>query len=396
MVEERSVENDAIIKAEKKLSKLKTLKLNIASISDIHLNHPNTPTEMIVRNLMLYAFPDTELTRNLDIIFIGGDVTDRLMDFGSESSIIYRQWVAHLLWFCKRNDILLRIIKGTPLHDWDQSYIFIEENINHSIGCDVKYFDDIAIEHIDKFDIDVLYIPDEIRPSTDITWDCVCRLMEERGLTKVQYAVMHGAFGYQLPEIAALPGKVHDKDKYESIVEHYIFVGHIHQHRPNGKVIPNGSFDRLAQGEEDVKGHVRLINGKIEFIPNLGAMRYFKVDAVGKDPKDIIDEIRERTDGNPDKFKVLLLANTGDVAFELIKKLAGIFSNGVFDVQNVQKQKQRTERKATRSIRLDSLPKLTRGNLLDELIKEIESSPLDDLIIHEACERARRTINAIK
>lgn len=34
----------------------------------------------------------------------------------------------------------------------------LEENENHEIGCDLKYFTDISIEHIERYNIDVLYI----------------------------------------------------------------------------------------------------------------------------------------------------------------------------------------------------------------------------------------------
>lgn len=394
MTELVTVETD-LAQSIKTLRDLNLTKLNIASISDIHLNHPNTPTELIIRNLMTYAFPDNQATRDLDIIFIDGDVTDRIMDFASDNAILVRKWVAHLLHFCAKNNIVLRILEGTKLHDWGQGIIFIELNNNHNIGCDVAYFNDIAIEHFDQWDIDVLYIPDEIRASTDITWDHVCKLMKERGLEMVDLAIMHGQFAYQLPEMANVPGKVHDKDKYESIVRHYILVGHIHQHRPNGKVIPNGSFDRLAQGEEDTKGHVRIIKGKMHFVPNLGAMRYFKINAVGKQPDEIIHEIAGIVgDTNKDKFKTLLLANRGDAAFELVKRLSKIFVNGVFDVQNSDKQKKRVERQVLRKTKVGTLPVLTRSNLLHELTLEIER--LEPSIAKDCVAIAEGIISAVK
>lgn len=354
------------------LRNIRGLMLNIASISDIHLNHPNTPTEMIIRNLMTYAFPDTKSTHDLNIIFIGGDVTDSLMDFASENAILYRKWVASFLWMCAKNDIMVRIIEGTPLHDWRQSGIFIEENENHSIGCDVKYITDIHIEHIERYGIDVLYIPDEIRPTTDATWKRVEELLAEKQLTQVDYAVMHGAFGYQLPDIAELKDKVHDEEKYCAIVRHYIFIGHVHQHRPKGKIIPNGSFDRLAQGEEGLKGHVRLLKGSLEFIPNQGAMRYFQLDVCGMAPDAIIDLVNERLKGSQDKFKILLLANQEDVAFGIIRRLSTLHPYGEFDVKRMDKMKQRKERQAIRSARTSELPVLTRDNLMEELAKEIK------------------------
>ncbi len=381
-------------KLEKGLKEIRALRLNIASISDIHLNHPNTPTELIVRNLMLYAFPDQKSTHDLDIIFIGGDVTHSLMDFASENAILFRKWVAEFLWMCAKHNIMVRIIEGTPLHDWKQSRIFVEENENHSIGCDLKYFTDIHIEHIDRYDIDVLYIPDEIRPTTGATWNRVVELLEERGLEKVDLAIMHGAFAYQLPDVADVRDKVHDEEKYLSIVRHYIFIGHVHTHRPKGRIIPNGSFDRLAHGEEEDKGHVRLLKGNIEFIVNKGAMRYFQLNVSGMEVDQVIELISEKLKSNREKFKIKLLANKEDAAFGLVRRLSGLFSFGTFEVERLDKVAKKKERTEARAHRAVTLPTLTRDNLFDELIKEVEVIAVERL--SECTNIARNIINAVK
>lgn len=359
------------ISAEVQLKEVAALRLNIASLSDIHFNHPNTPTEFIIRNINRYVFPDTPETRALDIIFIGGDVTDSLMDFASNNAVAFRKWVSEFLRYCAKHDIMVRIIEGTPLHDWGQSIIFVEENENHEIGCDLKYFTDISIEHIARYNIDVLYIPDEARPTTHITWNVVQQLLLENGLDKVDLAIMHGAFGYQLPNIEEIKDKIHDEEKYCSIVRHYIFIGHVHQHRPNGKIIPNGSTDRLRHGEEDIKGHVRLNKGEITFIPNLGAMRYITLEVPGMTADEIMDIVEKRLAGNDDIFQIRLLANSGDVAFGITKRLTSMYPHGRFDVANIDKASKKRERITMRETKAANLPTLTKGNLLEEWSKEI-------------------------
>lgn len=369
-----SIEKTELNQAIDNIRDVQGLRLNIASISDIHLNHPNTPTEMIIRNLETHAFPDNAETHKLNIIFIGGDVTDSLMDFASDNAIRYRKWVCSFLWMCAKNDIMVRIIEGTPLHDWKQSNIFIEENENNHIGCDVKYVTDIHIETIERYGIDVLYIPDEIRPTTQQTWQRVQELMDERKITKVDYAVMHGAFAYQLPDVESLKDKVHDEKDYLSIVRHYIFIGHVHQHRPKGRIVPNGSFDRLAHGEEDLKGHVRLMKGNLEFVPNRGAMRYITLDVTELPTEEILALVDERLSGSKDKFKIRLRANRNDPAFGILRRLAEIYPFGEFSVECKDKAKQRQERISTRSARTANLPVLTRDNLLSELTRAIDET----------------------
>lgn len=365
------------ISAEIQLKEVAALRLNIASLSDIHFNHPNTPTEFIIRNINRYVFPDTPETRALDIIFIGGDVTDSLMDFASNNAVAFRKWVSEFLRYCAKHDIMVRIIEGTPLHDWGQSIIFVEENENHEIGCDLKYFTDISIEHIARYNIDVLYIPDEARPTTHITWNVVQQLLLENGLEKIDLAIMHGAFGYQLPNIEEIKDKIHDEEKYCSIVRHYIFIGHVHQHRPNGKIIPNGSTDRLRHGEEDIKGHVRLNKGEITFIPNLGAMRYITLEVPGMSADEIMDLVEKRLAGNDDIFQIRLLANTGDVAFGIAKRLTSMYPHGRFDVANIDKASKKRERITMRETKVSNLPTLTKGNLLEEWCKEILNAAPD-------------------
>lgn len=382
------------ISAENKLKEVAGLRLNIASLSDIHFNHPNTPTEFIIRNINRYVFPDTPETRALDIIFIGGDVTDSLMDFASDNAVAYRKWVSEFLRYCAKHDIMVRIIEGTPLHDWGQSIIFVEENENHEIGCDLKYFTDISIEHIERYNIDVLYIPDEARPNTLMTWAVVQQLMAECRLTKVDFAIMHGAFGYQLPNIEDIKDKIHDEEKYCDIVRHYIFIGHVHQHRPNGKIIPNGSTDRLRHGEEDIKGHVRLNKGEISFIPNLGAMRYITLEVPGMAADEIMDLVEQRLKGNDDQFQIRLLANTGDVAFGIIKRLTSMYPHGRFDVANIEKATKKRDKITMRETKASNLPALTRANLLEEWKKEILK--LSPERFDQCSNLAEVVINAIK
>jgi len=50
--------------------------LSAAFISDIHLGAQNTQTQHIIRNLDA-MFPNNEITAQLDVIYIAGDVFDR-------------------------------------------------------------------------------------------------------------------------------------------------------------------------------------------------------------------------------------------------------------------------------------------------------------------------------
>lgn len=254
------------------------MKLNIASIGDIHLNHKKTTTREIIENLDI-AFPDNEETAQLDYIFITGDVFETLVNLDDPVIWEIKSWAFRLLRLCKKHDIRLRIVKGTPSHDWNQSKIFPEINAQANIGANLKYFDKLTIDIEDDTGISCLYVPDEW-DLPERTFSQVRRMLNELNIDSVDFAIMHGSFEHQLP--IGIKAPRFSNDDYLSIVKRYIFVGHIHQHSIWDRILAAGSFDRLRQNEEDQKGHFRIsidddTEDKITFVVNEGAKTYRKI-----------------------------------------------------------------------------------------------------------------------
>jgi len=268
--------------------------LRIASVSDLHLGHKKNNTSDIVANLKK-AFPDNAVTGELDIIFLVGDVFDGLLNLPSDDVDIIDAWIHSLLNICARHDIILRILEGTPSHDWKQSrrFIHVAEMIKSPV--DVKYITELSIEYINKFDINVLYIPDEWRPTTDKTLIDVHDLLKAKGLTQVDYAVMHGAFKYQLPEF--IKASTHDAEEYLKIVREFIFIGHVHEHTRYKRIIAQGSFDRLAHGTEGPKGHVRVHVSEqrkhVVFVENKTAKIFKTIDCTTLNLEDTLQKVRD-------------------------------------------------------------------------------------------------------
>lgn len=127
------------------------------------------------------------------------------------------------------------------------------------IGCDFKHVCDVEIEYHDKLGISILYIPDEYRSDANETWRIVLERMKLKGYDSVDFILMHGMFHYQAPAVIRHKVNIHDLDKYSSITNHLIMIGHFHVSSKNGKCIAAGSFDRLSHGEEGPKGHWRGI-----------------------------------------------------------------------------------------------------------------------------------------
>lgn len=269
--------------------------LNIASISDIHLGHNKNPAQSIIVNLDR-DFKDNAETAKLDIIFIVGDVFDTLLFLSREDVIAIKLWVARFLRIAKKYNITVIVLEGTPSHDRKQSILFTLINEMAEINADVRYITQLAIERIERFGIDVLCVPDEWTDSPEKTYDQVIDLMSSKGLSKVDFAIMHGAFNYQLHPAAKAPR--HNEQQYLSIVKEYIFVGHIHHHSSYKRIIAQGSFDRLAHGEEEPKGHVRVSydaegHRRVRFVENKGAMIFKTIDCSGLEIPAILEKVHD-------------------------------------------------------------------------------------------------------
>lgn len=269
-----------------------------ASVSDVHLGHRNTTVEEIIASLER-AFPDDADTAALDIIWIAGDLFDQLLNLADSKTIAIRYWAAKFLRQCAKNGTMVRALEGTPLHDWQQTRLLETVNRIGNIGCDFRYVDKLDIEYIEKHDIHVLYVPDEWRTHSDDTWADVVAKLAEWGLDKVDYAIMHGSFPHQLPNIPGIDH--HNPDRYLSIVRKYIFIGHIHQQSAWDRILAQGSLERLCHGDEGDKGHYRVRDmrgqgpDQIRHVINTGAKIYRTIDCRGL----TIEEVYARLEAEP-------------------------------------------------------------------------------------------------
>lgn len=276
--------------------------LRIAVASDIHLNHARNETSFILSNLRR-EFPDNEETGMLDIIVFAGDVFDGLLTVPEEEHIEISNWVADFLRMCKKRDITLIVLEGTPSHDRFQSQIFEVFNRTGKINADLLYVKTLSIHYLKKFGINVLFVPDEWSETSEETLHQVKQLLTTHGLEKVDYAFMHGQFEYQLPEVVKAPK--HDSKEYLKIVDKLIFIGHVHVFSSLDRIFAQGSFDRLSHGEEGPKGHLRAVirsrdDYSVTFVENKGARIFKTIHCIGLDLSEILQQVEIQTKDIPD------------------------------------------------------------------------------------------------
>ncbi len=239
--------------------------------SDDHLGHQNTPTSHIIKSFKKHILNDKN--KDLDVLFIAGDLLDRLIDLKSIASHEIIAFFHYLLDYCCENNILLRVLEGTPSHDWEQSQHLVTLNQARTRRADLVYHKQLEIEYIERIQKYVLYIPDEWENSHDVLEKQIQAKLYQLNIKQVDIAMLHGQFAYQF---AGRPYKgFHFKETYFlSLVRGYIHIGHYHVYSQFDRIIANGSLERLAHGEEGPKGFVIVNNDIATFIENPDAFIY--------------------------------------------------------------------------------------------------------------------------
>ncbi len=264
--------------------------LRVSVVSDVHLGNKRNDTKFIISNLDKHFSCDEHLS-TIDMVVIAGDFYDDLLSYPSIEGGLIDLWISKFLKKCHRYNILVRILEGTPSHDRQQSERFniiskVHAEVSHCCP-DLLYVKSLSIEHIDRFDIDVLYVPDEWSHDTNDTLDEVKSLLKSKNLTQVDIAIMHGLFEYQMGNVIKDNVK-HNSKEYLAIVKGLIFIGHIHKRTNLDRIYAQGSFDRLAFGEEEEKGFLTAIinqdySYEIKFIVNYSARVFMTIKCTSDD-----------------------------------------------------------------------------------------------------------------
>lgn len=349
-------------------------------ISDVHLYHPKTTTYEIIDhldNFFQYYKPGTDFT-NIDILFIAGDLFDGLTDFSNRDSHLVNLWLSRLLTFCSTFNIKLRVLEGTPSHDWHQSKIIDIIIKVMSINIDYKYIDVLCIEHIEDLGLSILYLPDEWTTSAAITQDQVQKLLNEEGISQVDIAIMHGMFTYQLVNV---PNQkhCHSESYYLSIVKYVISIGHIHTHSVYERIIAQGSFDRLRHGEEEPKGAVLISlypdgSYKYLFIQNKLAKIYKTIVFRSNDLQESSDRLVKILKKLPDESHIRIKASKDHPFFVGLDTLKSQYINFNFTRLAIGKEDVQQQYLNTEILPIDYEPlALTEDNLVMLLWQQIDS-----------------------
>lgn len=308
---------------------------NILVLSDVHLYHRRTKTEQILFELdeMLNANHE-QVGREIDLIFISGDFFDRMVEMPTPDFFLIIRWVRKFVDYCRRHNIVLRVLEGTGSHDYGQSAIFEELGASE---IDVRYVSSVSVEYVERFGIHVLYVPDEVNADASLTYQEVRRVLGTAGVEKVDYAVMHGFFDFQIP-VGVDNTIAHRSDLYRELVSRYVFIGHHHTHQIRHNICVPGSFSRLKQGEEEDKGHITCAHGSqkstVRHVVNYLAKTYETIDLSHLDMKAIYRQLERLKEYRPGSEIKLVIDKHSEVN-EIIKDIRSAYPHINFDIAKV-------------------------------------------------------------
>lgn len=210
----------------------------IIQIGDVHLGLATNPAPNIIDNIRKYIHPVIAKGK-IDVFIIGGDLFERLLFYNDPHIDAISLWIAEIITLCQRTDTELIVLEGTPLHDRKQSKALATTHALLGFTDGFKYITELSIEYNQKLGKYILYVPDVIRNSAATTLADVKTMLAARGISRVDIAIMHGAFDHQL----VADKHTHSAEEYSQLVKDIIIVNHVHNFSHQGKIVAPGSFD---------------------------------------------------------------------------------------------------------------------------------------------------------
>lgn len=300
--------------------------LNVISIHDHHLFHDNMDTEELIRKLSKVIGDNPDFAK-CDVLSFAGDFFDHLVYFNDPDTYLAKRFIRHVLTMCKKYDVALKIVEGTPSHDAKQCQAFEDEN--ESIGARLYYGKTLEIEYDEILDMYTMYVPDQLGDPQTV-YESARQLLEKWNLDKVDLIILHGQFRYQFPHLQKIP--CHDDELWGELTNTVIFSGHVHKQSqsPNGKVLVAGSFDRMIHGEEGPKGYYNVTfqqngNHDIKWIENEESFIFKTIDVRYLKPEDTFQHIQEQISKTSEEGSYRILVNKEDSFTQSLQELRKCF-----------------------------------------------------------------------
>ena len=230
--------------------------------------------------------------READLLIISGDVTDRDMSLGDLATKLLIAFFTDLFQETSERDIPILLLRGTLSHD--RHHLRTLEAL-HETGpwtSGFHYRETVSVLEEPKTRMTFGFLPDNLPYATsDAAVAALRDLMEKSGWEHLDHVLLHGTFDHLAPNGIDLGPSMYREDQF-SFVRGRVLSGHVHTPSLKGKVLMNGSFDRLCHGEEDPKGFFILEDDgtdvRTTFIENTEATGFKTLRARKDEAEDVL------------------------------------------------------------------------------------------------------------
>lgn len=246
----------------------------ILSTGDWHLGHHRVPTLDTISDIRKHLLPKIS---TCDILVIAGDIFDGKISFNDDNASAIIKLFSDIIRLCYEYNVIFRILRGTFSHDLNQNTMIKRLHKELMIPLNFKLIESLTIEHIDRFNVDILYMPDNLPYSTKSdVFDAVKKLLVVNNLSAVDTVIAHAEFDHM--NFGFVNHNAYSVSDFDTICKGLILSGHIHKPNVYRNVIYTGSINRLAHNEEEHKGFWMVQGVKSTFIPNPDATRFITID----------------------------------------------------------------------------------------------------------------------
>lgn len=256
------------------------MQFKMVSTGDLHFGNLRVDSNHLYEELSKEFYSEATTAH---LVTIGGDIYDQLVTVGSRAHAAACKFIKGLFDISDKYGTVIRIMHGTYSHDRDQLSVFsalatnmTKYRIINTIDSEVIDFKQLGLK------LRVGYIPDNLayKESQDAV-DHLKKVMQVSGIDKLDVLIGHGTFDHVIPAGSGhKPPYLYSIPQFKNIVEGVIVMSHIHTPSHKDNVYYCGSFERLAHGEEELKGFYTFVfDGKWtgKFIPNRNAVKFISV-----------------------------------------------------------------------------------------------------------------------
>jgi hypothetical protein len=312
-------------------------------MGDLHLGHRNIHIDVALERLDNYLLDNMDIIKKCSIIVLNGDIFDRLLNNTSPEYQKIVRWLLKFINMCSLLGIILRFLKGTETHEWEQLKI-IETILSESnINIDFKYIDTMYLEKNIKLGLNILYIKDNYTPKGKSVYEDIDNIFKENQINNADMAFIHGAFNFQLPIKLA---SSYDEESMLKRVKYYTMVNHIHSHSVYKRIIAPGSTDRISHAEEkEEKGGILFTIDTIKqsasflFIKNKYVKPMATIDVtMHTDITDIINVLDQNVSKLPVGCNVRILYNKESKLSKHTKEIKNRYPNIIIKIETGAKK----------------------------------------------------------